>query len=274
MATPRLGRGTGDVVGAAAVFKRGDFARMKRMALLTLTLFGLALAAASDPAPAGDKKAAKLTDEQFVKYVHAQGKYLQEALAKGGKLDKKANRMVVASALLLMAYSIDGDHADSASVRQNAAELYDAVVAGNFDKAKALAGTFAPTIQKRKEKLTDDKFRGDYGKLMVFFAPERIGGFSVEKELGDLAEQKDKLSPAQFERLAELGHKMGAIVVAGRVAPPDAAKGKKDWPDLVAEFGQAVTGLTAAAEAKNEAGTRQGLEKLEKTCNQCHDIYR
>src|SRR5262249_20755390 len=158
---------------------------------------------------------------------------------------------VVAATMLLMAYHLSSSHADSASVGQNAAELYDAFKAGDIDKAKALAATFSPKIQKAKAK-AGGKLPGEDTQLMVFFASDKVGGCAVERELGELQDQKDKLSAAQFDRLAELGHKIEVIAGAAKVfPPPEDAKGKKDWEGFVADFGKAAQGLTAAAGAKN-----------------------
>jgi hypothetical protein len=243
---------------------------MKRIPWIVLTTLALGVALA--PAGAGDKKAGALTDDQFVKYVNAEGKYLQETLAKG-KPDKKESRKVVASALLLQAYALNSSHADKVGVGQIAGALFDAFTAGDVDKSKTLAATFYPKIAKSKDKV-DDKFRGKYGQLMVFFSSKVIGGFGVEKELGDMEDQKEKLSPEQFDRLAEIGNKSAVIASVGKLVPPDAAKGKQDWAGFVSDFSDTAQALTAAAVARNEIATRQALEKLGKTCTKCHDVYR
>jgi hypothetical protein len=246
---------------------------MKHIPWIVPTAMAVALVVASAPAGAGGKKTGSLTDEQFVKYVNAEGKYLQEALAKG-KPDKKESRKVLAAALLLQAYALNSSHADKVSVAQNAGALFDAFTAGDLDKTKTLAATFFPKIAKSTEKPGDDKFRGKYGQLMVFFSSKIIGGFGVERELGELEDQKEKFAAEQFARLAEIGQKSSLIASVGKVVPPDAAKGKQDWPGFVGDFDEAAQALTAAATAKNEAATRQALEKLGKTCTKCHDVYR
>jgi hypothetical protein len=245
---------------------------MKRIPGIVLLTIAVALVVACAPAGAGDKKTGALTDGQFVKYVNAEGQYLQDVLAKG-KPDKKESRKVVASTLLLQAYALNSSHADKGSVGRNAGALFDAFTAGDVEKSKTLAALFYPKIGKGMDK-GDDKFRGKYGQLMVFFSSPIIGGFGVEKELGDLEDQKEKLSPAQFDRLAEIGTKSTLIASVGKLVPPDAAKGKADWAGLVNNFSAAAQALSTAAAAKNEAATRQALADLGKTCTKCHDVYR
>jgi Cytochrome C' len=247
---------------------------MQRIRLMALSMLALAFALATDSAGArGGKDKPLLTDDQFTKFVQAEGKQLQEALAKG-KLDKKLTRKAMASTMMLMAYAANSAYPDKASVGDNAAELYDALAGGDVDKAKSLAAMFYPKIEKRKDRLADGKLRGKCSQIMGFFASPIIGGLGAEKELGEAEEQKENLSPAQFERLTELGTKISAIAAVARLLPPDEAKGQQDWNQFADSFSKAALGLTSTAQAKNEAGTRQALEKLSKTCTQCHDKYR
>jgi hypothetical protein len=246
---------------------------MKRIPWIVLSTAALVLILAWRPVGAGDKKSGALTDEQFAKFVQAEGKYLQDGLAKG-KPDKKESRKLLAAAMLLEAYGLNSNHPDRASVTLHAAQLYDAFKAGDLDKAKSLTAAFYPKIQKSKDTPKDVKVHGEYGKLMVFFATDRIGGFGVEKELDDLTDQKDKFTPAQFDRLTELGHKMTSIAAVGNALPPKSAVGKKNWSGFVGDFGKAAQELATAAAAKNEAGTRQALDVLGRTCSKCHDVYR
>src|SRR5207302_700614 len=46
--------------------------------------------------------------------------------------------------------------------------------------------------------------------LMHQFSSERVGGFGIEKELGDLAEEKS-LTPAQVDRAGTLGFKLAVV---------------------------------------------------------------
>jgi hypothetical protein len=249
---------------------------MKRLLLIVPGALALAVCLATGPLGAGGAKSqAQLPDDVFAKFVSAEGKYLQETLAKG-KPDKKESRKIVGSAAFLVAYAANSAHPDKLSVNDNAMAFYTAFKAGELDKAKALAATFYPKIQPRKDKLKDaGKIK--LVELMYLFASERIGGFGVEKELDDLEEQKEKISGAQFDRLTELGQKIAIIAAMAPEYPPEFDKVKKtekNWQRFTGEFSGAAAALTKAAQAKNEPATRDALANLGAKCIGCHDLFR
>lgn len=245
---------------------------MKSLLLLFLAAAGLAFVPTANQA-GGSKDKALLTDERFVHMVRDEGKYLQEALAKGS-LDKKEKRKVLVSAVLLEAYAANTNHPDRLSVATHAAQLHDAVAAGKLDKAKGLAALFFPKIELVKGKAGAEKPHGTYAQLMVFFASDRLGGFNGEKELNDLQELKDKLTDKQFDQLTELAFKSAAIASMAKVLPPENARGKKDWQEFADEFVRATGELVQAGQVKSGAAAHKALAKLEKTCTKCHDVYR
>jgi hypothetical protein len=249
---------------------------MKPTSWIGLGILTSALLLAAGPGSAGGKgDKVQLTDAQFTKLVTAEAKYLQETLAKG-KPDKMTVRKLQNAAMMIAGAADCSNHADRDKARNNAKALFQLVVDGDFAGAQKMASTLYPKILAVEIAVKQGPSKG-IAPFMYLFASERVGGFGVEQELGDLEESKDKLKDAQFERLTDLSYKIAVIGKAADHFPPAKDEGdrtKAKWQAFTAELRQGALGLATAAADKNEAKTRKALEKLNKMCTQCHDVFR
>jgi len=71
------------------------------------------------------------------------------------------------------------------------------------------------------------------------------------------------------------------MALIGRVAEAYAeakneggAKTKQNWLTFSEQFRKASFDLARAARARNQAGARAALARVNKTCTKCHDIFR
>jgi hypothetical protein len=229
---------------------------------------------------AGGTKGGKvvLSDAEFTRLEAADAKALTEALAKDA-IDKKAARRVRAAALMIAAYGANSNHPERMQVIESANLVLQLVNIGDIKLARKAAEALYPNIAKPQvaPAKTDKPFQPDIGNYMTVFAPERGGGFGLESEMDDLPHAKGKFTEAQFARLADIGTKAAIIGQVADQFPPDKDDGKmtrKNWLAFAADLRQAAMGLASSAQAKNEAKTRESLEKLGKNCIQCHDVFR
>jgi hypothetical protein len=248
---------------------------MKRFAWLVLASAGAAIlcgAAAKDTG--GQDNKVVLSDEQFNKLVAADAKFLHDALAKD-KVDKKLARKVQAAAVMVSACAECATNPESATARRNADALFYYAEKGEWLPARKIsAGLYPNILDARAKAPPENKLLLPY---MYYFSNERVGGFGVEQELGELQESKDKLNDAQFARLSDIGIRCAVIgQVADRFGPEkDVGKlTRQNWQTFTAEFRQAALALTTAAAAKKEAETRKALEKLDAACTKCHDVFK
>src|SRR5262249_33424061 len=137
-------------------------------------------------------------------------KIVQDVLAKG-TLDTKSSRKLQATALMLAAYAqgaLDTAKAkEMATLRDTALKLLQAAEGKNAAEAKKQAETLkldmpadpaAQTTPVPLPKLLPLEL------LMRQFSSERVGGFAIEKELEEVADGKDALTPEQIAKLLPL----------------------------------------------------------------------
>ncbi|HYV34716.1 MAG TPA: cytochrome c [Gemmataceae bacterium] len=242
---------------------------------LTLAAACGLMLALNSPGRGGQDKKPILTDEQFNKFVAADAKFLNEALAKE-KIDKKLTRKIQASASLIIAYSGNSTNPATAHSRPLAEHLLWRVEEGDWQTAKGYAAKLDP-LPTKKVIYDGAQFKTDVVHLMYFFASEKVGGFGVEMELGNYDDQKDKISDAQFTRLTELGYKMAVIAKDAERFGPEKDKGaatKKNWNAFATDMRETSLSLATAATAKNETDVRQALKKLDSACTNCHDVFK
>jgi hypothetical protein len=112
---------------------------------------------------------------------------------------------------------------------------------------------------------------------MYYFSNTRVGGFGVEQELGELLESKDKLSDAQYLRLFDVATRCAVIGQVAERFGPEKDQGKqtrKSWLTFASEMRLACLELARSAAAKNEADARKALDRLDKSCTKCHDVFK
>lgn len=242
------------------------------VAVLGIAL-GLLLGGTGSVAGGGAGKAI-LPAGEFAKLVDHDVKVLKEALAKG-TLDKKTTRKVRATAFMIAVYA---QVAGAGALRDDALKIAKLAEEGKAQEAAALAAKLSPAAKGGKAAPVALEKQLDFENVMHQFASPRVGGFGWEKELGDLAESKEALTAAQLQHLALLGHKIAMI---GHVADAYAdekneggTKTKKNWLTFAEQFRHAALAVAESAKAKNDAGTKAAVEKLNTTCVKCHDVFR
>lgn len=248
-------------------------------AALALALGVLAAGTAQD----GGGKAVLAEGERNQLIAH-DAKAIQDLLAKG-TLDAKATRKVKATALLIAAYAQDALNgpkgAQMATLRDTALKVLQAAENKNVDEAKKLAAMLTPDLKAdpaAKVAPVPLNKHLDLELLMRVFSSERIGGFAIEKELEDLSESKDALTPAQ---LAKLGTMADKIAVVGRLTrsfdlPKTGEKEqtRQNWERFAEQMEAAATALAAATRGKQADAVRPALTRLTDNCTACHKVFR
>lgn len=236
--------------------------------------------------PAGDKGTSLLPPPEFAKLVTHDAKFIQDALAKG-ELEKKNERKVSATAFMIAVYAQNSmtkgakNAKELATLRDTALGLVKAVKDSDHKAAASLAAALSPNPKAdpnaKLEPIVFEKVF-EFEDIMHQFSSERVGGFGLERELDDLVESKDALTPAQMERLAYLGYKLAMIgYVADSYAADKNEGGKKtikNWHSHTDNFRKVTVALSEVAKTKNEANTRAALDRVTKSCTKCHDDFR
>jgi hypothetical protein len=251
--------------------------------VLAVGLAGWLLLGGTGSAGGKDDKAL-LPAAEFDALVKEDAKVIEDTLAKD-EPDKKMVRKVKIAAVMIAAYAqasaTKDNAAQRATIRDAAIKVAKLVTDGKFKEAAELAKTL-PTLKaapgvKTAPVALDKEFGLD--DLMHQFATERTGGFGIDKELGELAEEKT-LTPKQVERLGSLGYRLAVVAT---LAPAYAEsqedkdyKGRtvKNWVAFTGEFRTAALEMAAAGRSKSEPATMKALEKVSGSCVKCHDVFR
>jgi cytochrome c556 len=245
-------------------------------------LLGLALLVASGLAGGGPGDPAGLPKEALAKLVAHDAQAVREGLAKGAR-DKRTKRRVRASAFMIAVYAQAamgaGDAGGLAALRDNALQIVKLVEDGKVKEAAKLVKKLSPDAKGAGGKAAPVAWQKQlsFEDLMHQFSSPLLGGFGIEKELGDLAE-KDSLTAEHMERLTFLGYRMAMV---GRVTDAYAdekneggKKTKENWLLLSQQFRAASRELIQAAGSRNQPRTRAALDKLNMSCTKCHDVFR
>jgi hypothetical protein len=221
---------------------------------------------------------------EVVALIKHEAKAIEDLVAKG-EPDKKAARKVKIAAFMIAVYAqanaTKENGAQMATYRDAALKALKLAADGKFKEAGDIAKAL-PTMKadpNAKPGPVDLQKVFDFGEMMHQFSSERVGGFGIEKEIGDLSEEKN-LTPAQLERAGSLGYRMAAVAHASKSFTEDREDNSKpgrtlkNWMLFSDNFRQASLELAAVARSKNEAGTFKALEKVTGTCVKCHDVFR
>jgi hypothetical protein len=260
-------------------------AQLFGVGVLTVALCLTVLLLTGRPSSAGGKSdGALLPPAEFAKLVTQDAKTIQDVLAKG--LDKKGTRKVTAAAFMIAVYAQNSmtkgaaNAKELATLRDTAVSLLKAVKGGDEKAATALAAKLTPTPKAdgavKLEPLALDKLV-EFEDVMHQFSSERVGGYGLEKELGELAEEKE-LTPAHMERIAVLGYRLAMIGHASDAFSADKNEGGKktikNWQAHTANFRKVTVAMAEVAKTKNAANTRDALDRVNTSCVKCHDDFR
>jgi len=217
---------------------------------------------------------------EFTALLKQDAKVIEDILSKGAP-DKKAARKVKIAAFMLAAYAQANTTKDNAAqmagIQEAALKLLKQLEMEKFQESLTLVKTI-PTIKDgpKTGKPMDLHKAFDFSEMMHQFSSERVGGFGIEKELGDLAE--GKLTPAQVDYLGTLGYKLAVIGHMSLEFTEDKNEGgkktPKNWAAQAEHFRKAALEMATVARSKNAAGTLAALEKVNASCVKCHDDFR
>ncbi len=250
---------------------------MRRASVLGAGLLGAALVlgarAGSGGGPAGN---ADLPKEELAKLIAQDAQAVRDTLAKKTRLDKRTARKAKAAALMVALYA---DAGGLPELRANALKVVKLVTDGKGKQAAELAGKLSPAgkASGAADPVAWEK-QLPFEDVMHQFSGTGLGGFGLEKELGDLREDRGALTAEQLERVMLLGNKLALIARVADAYAAERAEGgmktKENWLRLSANFRKASLDLARAARAKDQAGTRMALDRLDTTCTKCHDVFR
>lgn len=261
------------------------------MTHLLRTLVGCAALATGAWLLAGAATAANTPDipaESYKKAADADIKFLQTRLgelvkkeAAGDKILDGQVKPALGVALLLGAYA---DVLGDAALKTDALKVAEAINGKKFKDADALAkkltakvGTGKPGAMPAPTGIKTETM------LMAVMSPTRaasVGGLNLDRDIKDLSKVKDpaKLDPAAVEIL---GVRSAVINAYGFHHPNDKAKtndtNKKKWEKWSAEstdLSKKVAVEAAKGAKANEKELRTNLGLLNRTCTECHNIFR
>jgi hypothetical protein len=226
-----------------------------------------------------------IPEDVFAQVVTAEGKVLQDAVAKAS--DKKMAGKARSVALMIAVYAQEevargGPKAPAmAGLRDTALNLAKAVANGKLDDAKKLAADIKPAgkvdpAAKTGPVAVHTDFEID--TLMQNFKPERGGGLEWEKKLLTLAGKRGAYTPAEYQTLVPLMYRIAAIAQPTEAFAP-APMGNKtpdEWIKLAKEMGtEAVAAAELARKPKpDDKMVKAAVKKLEATCTNCHEKFR
>src|ERR1700677_4162029 len=147
-----------------------------------------------------------------------------------GKVDKKAQRKMRLSALMIAQYAQSGINKDNpknatlATLRDQALAVHKAVEDGKFDEAKKLAGNLkidiAPNAAAKLQGPELVKLE-EFDSIMSQFSSIRLGGFGLEDYLETLTELKANPDNAEAKKIYLYGKKLSLIApLADTHVPP------------------------------------------------------
>ena len=217
--------------------------------------------------------AADVSADELKMLISHDAKFIQTALA-GGKPDKKAINTIKSSAMMIAAYAQD---AKLITVRNDALALAAAMAKRDYKTAAGLADKLSAAGAKPDPAMKKVTLAGmhkfDLNELMSQFRPGDRGGLNVEK---DIKEGAKKGLPAQ--QAYAIANRVQVIAdYTDQMLPEDlggAKKTKPNWLRFNKDMRSAATDLAAAAKANNAAKIKSALDKLDRSCVACHDVFR
>jgi hypothetical protein len=222
-------------------------------------------------ATAADKVPTAVAD----KVIESDLAYLKKQLEK--EPEKRAIPTIKATAIMLAAVAdegIKGPNADKmASLRAGALEIAEAVAKKDFAAAKTALTNVKTAKGDKKEIDLSKQAKINLDEVMSTFRKGTVGGRNIEADI------KDQIKNLKDNNIAARvgAHTSVLGTLTEKLPPPNTTGDKlKAWQDISKQMKQA--GLDLAEEAsKSDADKKKvvsALMKLEKTCVDCHKIFR
>jgi hypothetical protein len=239
-----------------------------------LALASLLLIVSGKGSAADEKSTAAVPDKEVDQLIAQSTATVRDGLA--GNVSKVGALKAHTAAVMIAAFAQEatgGLTPARVSTRDAALRLADLIKDEKFDQAKqALPALTKPGPsggKQAKVKILGDKI--ELEDLMGQFGSPRSGGLGIEKKLEDLAEAKS-LPPGSVDELVLVGAR--AAVVAEMAKPHDPGKKQKQWADFATAMQQEATAMAAAARNKDAAKTLAAAQRLNKSCTNCHDVFK
>lgn len=245
-----------------------------------IALLGLASLAtilvAQGPAPT-------LPAAEYPKVVDYAITVIREALGKENPDKRSADRARMA-AVMIAAYAQQdlggADAAQRAGVRDAALEVAALIKNKEYAKAIQRAESLPKLPADSKAKKEKVKLLGaivDFDDVMTQFRQPPRGGLGIEGRFEELEALGGAAIPAKEmdELLARQAYltAVAAELTAAHV-PEDKKDMLKEWQKLSAEMRQHALALGAATRAKDGKAAFRALERLNRSCVQCHKAFR
>ena len=168
---------------------------------------------------------------------------------------------------------------EMATLRDTALKLITAIDADDLTGAKKLADSLSAKPKADPAAKTEPvplHTHIDLELVMRVFSSERLGGYGLENELGDLEESKGTPTAEQADKVMLMAYKMATVSELAKAYVPDKdepkGKTRKAWLGFAQQFRANALALAETARAKQEIGP--AARTLSKTCTACHDIFK
>jgi hypothetical protein len=172
-----------------------------------------------------------------------------------------------------------------------------ALVVWAGEKETAAAVKLGDVVEKKDEaaikKAAEEVARLDFLETMRVFAPRAKGGAGVGPKEGGygtrdgiesmiifIAKKEDNAKmilekgAGDVKKLADITIGMAYVTDLHTPKKKEGEKNPKDWQTWTADMKKAATDLAAAAEKKDSAAVKAAAFKLNRSCNDCHVVFR
>src|SRR5262245_58378106 len=250
---------------------------MTHVRLLPIAVLGLGCALLAGAADAPNKPS--LPDPAYGKLIEPSVKLIEASLA--GEPTKRAAEKARVAALMLAEFAqqnlAGADAAQRATVRDAALDIAalvkDKKYADAVKQAQGLAKLPAkPDAKKERVKIFGDLMELD--ELMGQFRGCKVGGLGIETLFDKLSASKDGVVPAAA-LTEELQLTAWRTAVAAELARDHVPKmAQKDWLAYADSMQKSARELADAATARNGKAALEAVNRLNLSCNQCHQKFR
>jgi hypothetical protein len=172
--------------------------------------------------------------------------------------------------------------ADEKGLAGDVQKVADALTKGKADEAKKAAEDVAKATSDFEDVMNLMALRKPGGKKAAFGFGDPAGANKpdgIEAKLIGLSKKPLSGSQASKESpdIAKMAYRVQAIALIARAKAPEkdeGAKKKKDWQQWTDDLEKGAEKLADAAKEKKAAGIKTAATNLNKSCNNCHEVFR
>lgn len=222
-----------------------------------------------------------LPDSEYPRLVEFSSGVITDALK--DKPDKRNADKARTAALMIAAYAqqnLSGpDGAQRATVRDASLEVAALIKAKEYARAvkqaQALAALKAdPSVKREKIKLLGAGL--DLDDLMTQFRQPPRGGLGIEGRFEALEAMGGSEIPVKEvdEQLVRYAYLTAMAAELSAEHAPEEKDKEKEWQTYAADMRQHALALAKAARAKDGKTAFRALERLNRSCEKCHKVFR